>query len=135
MYTRSGLQPGTATIDAQANKMINVKLRSDHKIPIVISICLDAQDKLDLVGYRLVTIIVRIMIEASSRRVEEIDGNRRGVGQRDLLGLDRGHQLAVAILVGVRSSLLVDEHLNIGWLHTKSIGGVFAGELALTKKS
>lgn len=64
MYPRGGLKLGTTTIDDKGHEILNSRLRSEHQVPIVISLQLDVQDKLDLGEYRLAVITAETMFEA-----------------------------------------------------------------------
>lgn len=64
MYPGSALTPGTSTIDEKAHNTIEARLDTEHKVPITISLRLDAQDKLDLGEYRLAVITAGTMFEA-----------------------------------------------------------------------
>lgn len=64
IYLGSALTPGTSTIDEEAHDTIEARLNTEHNIPIIISLRLDAQDKLDLGEYRLAVITAGTMFEA-----------------------------------------------------------------------
>lgn len=64
MYPRGGLTPGTSTINEEGHDTIQARLQTEHKVPITISLRLDAQDKLDLGEYRLAVITAGTMFEA-----------------------------------------------------------------------
>ncbi|ELY52338.1 hypothetical protein [Natronococcus jeotgali] len=64
MYPGNALTPGSSTIDKEAHDTIEARLDTEHKVPITISLRLDAQDKLDLGEYRLAVITAGTMFEA-----------------------------------------------------------------------